>query len=217
MRRSNVQFNAAGVERAADVARQMASLIVLNPNWAGAMMIEKTLRRTLMTTAMLAAFSLSEMLGAAAAETTVYRDIRKPNGQERNMAAKQADFAACGHPVSVDPQDFPKFRTCMRAHGWVIDHVVPDPSAGLGWDGSGVGKYTYNDVLKPHGRARRNDEEQADTYVCDGGDSRDIGTPPFNACMRAHGWRFDHFEPTPASSDGGGVPDWAWTCPFANC
>jgi hypothetical protein len=120
------------------------------------------------------------MLGAAAAETTVYRDIRKPNGQERNMAAKQADFAAC-------------------------------------WDGSGVGKYTYNDVLKPHGRARGNDEEQADTYVCDGGDPRDIGTPPFNACMRAHGWRFDHFEPAPASSDGGGVPDWAWTCPFANC
>jgi hypothetical protein len=35
--------------------------------------------------------------------------------------------------------------------------------------------------------------------------------------MRARSWRFARFEPAPASSNGGGVPDWAWTCPFANC
>jgi hypothetical protein len=93
-----------------------------------AMTIKSTLRRSVMTTAMLMAFSLCGVLSAAAAETTVYRDVRKPNGQERDMAAKRADFAACGHPVWVADRDFPKFRACMRAHGWVIDHVVPDPS-----------------------------------------------------------------------------------------
>jgi hypothetical protein len=92
------------------------------------MMIERAVRRCVMTTAMLIAFSLGGALSAVAAETTVYRDVRKPNGQERNMAAKRTDFAACGHPVWVSDHDFPKFRTCMRAHGWVIDHVIPDSS-----------------------------------------------------------------------------------------
>lgn len=82
----------------------------------------------------------------------------------------------------------------------------------------GVGDYTYYDALKPHGRSRGNDEEHADTYACDGGDSNNIGTPSFNACMRSRGWRFAHFEPArPSPRGGGGVPDWAWTCPFANC
>jgi hypothetical protein len=188
---------------------------------AAAMTIKRTLRSNMMTTAMLAVFPLSEVLGAAAAETVIYRDIRKPNGQERGMTEKQADFAACGHPVPVDLRDFPKFNTCMRAHGWVIDHVIPDPSAGLGRDGSGqqrtVGNYIYNDVLQSRGRARGNDEEHADAYACDGGDPRNIGTAAFNACMRARGWRLARVEPVPTSANGGGVPDWAWTCPFANC
>jgi hypothetical protein len=120
----------------------------------GAMMIERPLRVTLTATAMLVAFFLSEMLGAAAAGSRGDR---------------------------------------------------------------GVGNYTYSDVLKPGGRARGNDDEHADAYVCDGDNAGNIGTPAFDACMRAHGWRFAHFEPAPASSNGGGVPDWAWTCPFANC
>jgi hypothetical protein len=117
----------------------------------------KSLRRTLLTTAMLIAFSLSEVLGAAKAFA------RDGSGQAR-----------------------------------------------------GVGNYIYNDVLRPHGRARSNDDEHADAYVCDGGEPRNIGTSTFDACMRGRGWRFARFELAPASS-GGGVPDWAWTCPFANC
>ena len=116
-------------------------------------MIERTLRNTVLTTAMLAAFSLSEVLGPAVAEA---RDL-------------------------------------------------------------GVGDYIYSDVLKPHGRARSNDQEHANANVCDGGDNDKIGTAPFDACMRSHGWRFARFNAVPPND--GGVPDWAWTCPFSgsNC
>jgi hypothetical protein len=187
------------------------------------MMTAKSLRRNVVAGAMLAVFALSQMPGASADETTVYRDIRKPNGQQRSMAEKQADFAACGHPVSVDNHDFPKFRACMRTHGWVIDHVIPDPSAGFvqnSYQRRGIGNYIYDDVRRPHGSPRGNDEEHADAYVCDRGNNDNIGTPPFDACMRSHGWRLSKFIPTPPSPDDGsdgGVPDWAWTCPFANC
>jgi len=63
---------------------------------------------------------------------------------------------------------------------------------------NGAGTYTYTDVLKPHGHARGEAEEQAATLICDGGDSYYIGLPAFNACMRARGWRLTGFEAAPA-------------------
>jgi hypothetical protein len=114
-----------------------------------------------MTTAMLVAFGLSGAL-CAAAETDFYKDIRRPNGHARDMAAKQADFSACGYPGSseVPARDFPKFNTCMRAHGWVIDHVVPDPSPtvvynrdskdpNVGWHWEGGMRACHNDCDNP--------------------------------------------------------------------
>jgi len=81
-----------------------------------------------MFAAMLAVLSLAGALHAAA-ETDVYRDIQKPHGHARGMAAKRAAFAACGYPGStpVPDRSFPRFNTCMHAHGWVIDHIIPDP------------------------------------------------------------------------------------------
>ncbi|MFI5012601.1 MAG: hypothetical protein ACHQAY_09650 [Hyphomicrobiales bacterium] len=68
-------------------------------------------------------------------------------------------------------------------------------------DGSpGIGTYTYNDVLRPHGHERGNAAEQAATRICDGGDRHRIGTAKFDACMRGRGWRLADFEPTPQQS-----------------
>jgi hypothetical protein len=90
------------------------------------MTIESTFRRRLMLTAMIATFSLAGALGAAA-ETDVYKDVRMPNGHARSMTVKRADMRACGAVnQKVSDKDFPKADACMQAHGWVIDHVVPD-------------------------------------------------------------------------------------------
>ena len=61
----------------------------------------------------------------------------------------------------------------------------------------GIGTYTYNDILKPHGQARGEAAEQADTTVCDAGISDRISTPKFVACMRGRGWRLANFQPAP--------------------
>jgi hypothetical protein len=87
------------------------------------------------------AITLSVALGAqtASAETDIYKDIRKPNGQARSMAAKLADFGACGYPGSTPVPDsaFPRFNDCMRAHGWVIGRIIPDASDAPRQQGSG--------------------------------------------------------------------------------
>jgi hypothetical protein len=92
------------------------------------MTTRKTLRRSLMTAAMLAVFSLGGVLGAAA-ETDIYKDVKRPNGHVRSMAAKRADIRACGAINGVSDRDFPKSDACMRAHGWVIARVVPDTTS----------------------------------------------------------------------------------------
>jgi hypothetical protein len=69
-------------------------------------------------------------------------------------------------------------------------------SAGQGIGGPGT--YTYTDLLRPHGRARGEAAEQLATRICDHGNSDMIATAPFNACMRARGWRLTHYEPAPS-------------------
>ena len=78
---------------------------------------------------MVAVFWSAEAVGASA-ETDVYKDVRMRNGHARSMAAKRADMRACGAVnAKVSDKDFPKADACMQAHGWVIDHVVPDKGA----------------------------------------------------------------------------------------
>jgi hypothetical protein len=66
-----------------------------------------------------------------------------------------------------------------------------------GRDAPGIGTYTYDDILRPHGQARGEAAEQAATRVCDAGISDRIGTPKFDACMRGRGWRLANFQPAP--------------------
>jgi hypothetical protein len=90
------------------------------------MMIPSTFRRSLMLTALVAVFTATTAV-AAHAETDYYRDARMPNGHARSVAAKRADFRACGGVNGkVSKEDFPRANACMEAHGWVVDHVVYD-------------------------------------------------------------------------------------------
>jgi hypothetical protein len=92
-------------------------------------------------------------------------------------AAKQADFAACGIALEGVPASaLPKYNRCLRTHGWAFDHIVKDPADGFSGDRPGEGIYTYTDISRSRGHARSDDEEQAATPACDGGDTRNIGT-----------------------------------------
>jgi hypothetical protein len=73
---------------------------------------------------------LGGMLTAAHADTWVMRDTLRPNGNERSMAAKRADARKCGAARSgrsFSDTAAPDMQQCMRARGWVLDHVIPDP------------------------------------------------------------------------------------------
>lgn len=66
----------------------------------------------------------------ARADTHIYRDVLMPNGHARGMAAKLADFRACGYRKgsSVSDAALARIGACMRTHGWALDHIVPDPA-----------------------------------------------------------------------------------------
>jgi hypothetical protein len=135
-------------------------------------------------------------------QTYIFKDVLKPHGKARGAAEKQADARACGASWENDlPSNIPTFEKCMRARGWKFDHIVttyaPEPQVEPG----SVGTWTYNDVLKPHGRERGEAEEQLATRVCDGGDSDRIGSAQFRSCMNKRGWRLSQFDPTPSASD----------------
>ena len=84
-------------------------------------MIRKLLATTLI---------LGGMLTAAHADTWVFKDTLRPGGHERSMAAKRADGVKCGaarNGQSFTDAKAPNMRQCMSAHGWALDHVIPDP------------------------------------------------------------------------------------------
>ena len=72
---------------------------------------------------------LGGMLTAAHAETWVMKDTLRPNGHDRTLAAKRADARKCGtgHGGRFSDAAAPNVQQCMLAHGWVLDHVIPDP------------------------------------------------------------------------------------------
>jgi len=67
---------------------------------------------------------------AALADTYIYKDVLRPNGQARSMAAKFADFRACGYRkgASVTDAAVARIGACMHGRGWALDHIVPDPA-----------------------------------------------------------------------------------------
>jgi len=108
-----------------------------------------------------------------------YVDVLRPKGQARGDAAEQIATRTCDRGNSAKIGG-PAFDACMLARGWRFDSFEPTPP----------GAYLYDDVLKPHEVERSDVLRQAATRTCDAGDSDKIGTPRFDACMRARGWRF---------------------------
>jgi hypothetical protein len=170
--------------------------------------IKNTLLKSAMTTALLALFSIGGALTTTAAEKDVYKDVLRPNGHERSMAAKRADIRACGAANGVGDLDFPKANECMRAHGWVLAHVVPDPRlADDGYDHD-----IYNDITK---KARGDAALNAATDACAGQFGRPTtGTETsskFKQCMLGHGWQYARTQrtttPSVASRDDNDLPD----------
>jgi hypothetical protein len=139
-------------------------------------------------------------------ETYIFKDVLKPHGKARSADERRVDARACGASLENDlPSNIPAFEKCMRTYGWKFDHIVttyaPEPDVAPG----SVGTWTYDDVLKPHGRVRGEREEQLATRVCDRGDSDRIGSAQFRSCMNNRGWRLSQFDPAPSSSDDDGA------------
>jgi hypothetical protein len=86
-----------------------------------------TLRRALAAATLCAATFAGA--NAALADINVYKDVLRPNGQVRTQAQKFADLAACGYVKGTYVNDHRADRIdhCMRARGWAIGVVRPDP------------------------------------------------------------------------------------------
>lgn len=130
---------------------------------------------------------------------STYRDLIRPNGHPRSDAVYQSALDDCYRQTGADRTlaDTQAFKQCMRGQGYRFLSTrvqrSPRPAAS-----DAPGTYSYEDFLKPGGRARSEAEEQEATRICDGGNSELIGRPAFNACMRKRGWRFAGFQPKPA-------------------
>jgi hypothetical protein len=157
------------------------------------------MKRTLLIFVML----LASVAGAHANyfETT-YHDLIRPHGKPRSDAIYQVNLDACCSQTGEDRTlaDTPAFRQCMLKRGYRFQSrrlvetrpapILPPPGA--------VGVYSYDDALGRTGSAGGESAEQSATRACDRGAPARIGTPAFNACMSARGWRFASFTPAPA-------------------
>jgi uncharacterized low-complexity protein len=88
------------------------------------------MKHTIIATAISTALLFTATLQAAKADTWVFKDMQRPNGHERSMAAKRADARKCGADRSgrsFSDARAPDMQSCMFAFGWALDHVIPDP------------------------------------------------------------------------------------------
>jgi hypothetical protein len=150
--------------------------------------ISGTLRLSLLTTALLTAFTFS-----AAAETNIYKDVAQPNGHPRSLAAKHADIRACGGARGVSDAEYWRVDACMRAHGWAIDHVIPDPPRQEPREDPDHNVVHFEDMrTKPNGAWRGDAAVQADTRRCSPHKSLDYESQEFKQCMLGRGWQFTY-------------------------
>ncbi len=68
---------------------------------------------------------LAGAVQASASDTYVFRDTLQPGGHDRSLAAKRADGRKCASTSQNTFSHVAAFEQCMRARGWVLDHVVP--------------------------------------------------------------------------------------------
>jgi hypothetical protein len=125
---------------------------------------------------------------SAGAETYVYKDTLRPNGHERDMAAKKADARSCGAINWTVRHDWPEFNQCMQTHDWVVGYVKPNTPDGV--DDTTV--VHFDDVLKPHGRYRGDGAMRADSQRCDPYGTTNYRSGDFKQCMLGFGWQYSH-------------------------
>jgi hypothetical protein len=134
-------------------------------------------------------------LNAARADDIAYfKDVQKPGGHARSMAAKLADARACGVSGGAITGLMPAFQTCMSGRGWVLDHYGPDPTTPRPRDIA----VNFTDVKgDARQQPRSNAALQADTRVCDAG-GKDVESASFKSCMAGRGWQFTFTQRAPA-------------------
>jgi hypothetical protein len=91
--------------------------------------MEDIMSRKLIAKAVAAAALIVGTTHIASADTWVFKDVSRPQGHERSRAAKKVDADKCGAIGWRLPDEFkPRMQQCMLAHGWALDHIVPDPA-----------------------------------------------------------------------------------------
>jgi hypothetical protein len=141
------------------------------------------MRRTVVAIMLL----LGAAMSAQAADGWTFKDVSRPHGTERDMAAKRADARTCGSSdgLSFVTADASRFKKCMRAHGWALDHI--EREAAQASDDT-VADVKFAD-MKPGGRSRGDADLQVDTRRCEVA-APDYESPGFKQCMRGLGWRY---------------------------
>jgi hypothetical protein len=154
----------------------------------------------------LALLLIAGTVAAAQADTFVFRDVLKPGGKARSMAAKQADGRKCGATNGFFPtRDTAQFTACMSALGWTIAKIKRSPpSEENKADPADTTVVHFDDQRrKADGHWRGNGALQSDTRRCSGYGARDYESHGFIHCMASAGWRHEstHHAKRPAPSD----------------
>ena len=131
---------------------------------------------------------------ASASDIAYFKDVLKPGGHARSMAAKVADGQACGVSGDTVTVLMPAFQTCMSGRGWALDHYGPDPASPRPRDTA----VNFTDVKgDARQQPRGNAALQSDTRACDAG-GKDLESASFKACMAGRGWQFAFTQRAPA-------------------
>jgi hypothetical protein len=169
----------------------------------------KIFRRTKILGCIAAAAVLTVLsLNAAHADDIAYfKDMQKPGGHARSMAAKLADARACGVSGGVITGLMPAFQKCMSGRGWALDHYGPDPATPRPRDTA----VNFTDIKgDARQQPRSNAVLQADTRACDAG-GKDVESAGFKACMAGRGWQFTFTQRAPASIQTARTQsNWGW-------
>lgn len=158
--------------------------------------------KTVAATAILMALSLN---AASAGDIAYFKDVQKPGGHARSMAAKLADGRGCGVSGDTITVLMPAFQKCMSSRGWVLDHYGPDPSQPR----PRATTVNYTDVKGDARQQPRGDAAlQADTRACDAG-AKDLESAGVKSCMAERGWQFAFTQRAPAPARNASF--WAWS------
>ena len=156
-------------------------------------------QRTMAATAIFMALSLT---AAHADDTAYFKDVLRPGGHARSMAAKLADGQACGVSGGRITGLMPAFEKCMSGRGWALDHYAADSAPR-----PGDTAVHFTDVKGNAGQPRDNAALQTDTRVCDAG-GKDLESAGFVQCMLGRGWQFTLTQHAPAPPQ---QSNWAWS------